>query len=380
MSLRIVTCNASSIVGIRNFGDELLSDLYQSWITTTDVPATASHLSITQFGGLTNADRATLDDASCVIFTGGGYFADGDTGSRHQVRRHLRALRNRQVYWTVFRRAQRMGIPCAVMGLEVGPLTNPMYRRAVRKILTAAQMVVVRNEESRHHMSEILGVDRRAVVYLDSALALDRANLDEPSTNGSPFSKQPTEGANETRIGLHLHKLGGDVTEADCLSLVRNILSLACAKRPVRLFFIHDQLKNDTHPARSIRAQQVILNEFPETIVVPYHRPQDTVDTIGAMDLLVTTKLHVGVVGRALEVPVLSLGTHPKIRRFYESIGESDCCGSAQAFAAGSLPARFQSGLASGQGRIRAGVSPQAKESAQANRDAIRDLLQGLDR
>ena len=379
MSLRIVTCSASSIVGIRNFGDELLTDLYKFWITKTDVPATVSHLSIGQLGALSSVDRATLDGASCLIFTGGGYFADGDTGTSHRVRRHLRALRNRQVYFTVFKRAQRRGMPCAVLGLEVGPLANGMYRRAVREILAAAKMVVVRNEESRQHANQILGFDRGAQVHIDSALALDGAELDESFPRRSPAPGDTIEEADETRIGLHIHQLGADVTEPDCVRLVQRIVSHASAERPVRLFFIHDQQKNGAHPSRSTQAQQAILNEFPETTVVPYHSPRHTIDTIRAMDLLVTTKLHVGVVGRAMAVPVLSLGTHTKIRRFYEAIGEPDSCGSARSFATEGLPARIRSGLASGRGRVRSAVSPQARESASRNRDAVKDLLRGLD-
>ena len=46
--VHVVTCSASSIVGIKNFGDELLTEIYRRWIVACDGPITASHLSVRQ--------------------------------------------------------------------------------------------------------------------------------------------------------------------------------------------------------------------------------------------------------------------------------------------------------------------------------------------
>jgi polysaccharide pyruvyl transferase WcaK-like protein len=375
MPIRIVTCSASSIAGIKNFGDELLTTIYHRWIEAGDPRARLSHLSLSQHGVLSRETRRDIDEASGLIFTGGGYFADGDAGPGHVVRCHVRALRNRRVYGTVFRRAQRRGLPCAVMGLEVGPLRNGPYRRAVREILSKSRVIVVRNEESRGNAQEILGVSRDIPVHLDAALTIARTDIERASANALPASGEIRP--DELKIGLHIHSMDGGTDQATVLALVRKILSQAPPQRHVRLYYIHDQTKRGDHPLRSVRAERIITRAFSGTIVVPYEGPAETLQALGAMHLLVTSKLHVGVVARGLEIPVLSVGGHPKIRRFYEALGEADACGSAARFAAAGVPERLEACLGS-EWRARIPLPSSVRDSAWRNRDALTYFMRTL--
>src|SRR6202007_2101045 len=47
---------------------------------------------------------------------------------------------------------------------------------------------------------------------------------------------------------------------------------------------------------------------------------------IGGVDGIVTTKLHVGIVGCAMEKPVISMPGHSKTPRFYKQVGLSEQC------------------------------------------------------
>jgi polysaccharide pyruvyl transferase WcaK-like protein len=368
MHMHIITCSASSIVGIRNFGDELLTDIYRKWIEACEVPTSVSHLSINQHGVLSREARALIDSATGVIFTGGGYFSDGDAGPGHVLRRHLRALRNRQVYWTVFQRARGRGIPSAVMGVEVGPLQNPLYRNAVRSILSESRTVVVRNETSRVNAQEILGGPKEILVYLDAALTVDRKEVEASRSTRDEFE------SDELRIGVHVHTIKTELEGSGVVSLVRKIVNHAPASRTVRVYYIHDQTKGGTHPSRSVRAENLIREAFPDSVVIPYREPIDTLRAVSAMDLVITSKLHVGVVARALEVPVLALGVHPKIRRFYEALGEADACGSVQDFAAAGLPDRLMEGLGP-EWRQRIPMKNSVRESALQNRNEVLRFL-----
>lgn len=371
--MRIVTCSASSIIGINNFGDELLTDVYSSWIRDCHPAIEVTHLAVNEYGRLTRRARQSIESAACLIFTGGGYFADGDHGSARQVRRHLRAMRNRMVYGSVFAYARQRNVPCAVFGLEVGPLANPLYRSCVKQILLSARAVVVRNEESRANAERICGGLVAPQVHLDAALSITRRSLSGEKDQESAAAGLQSQ---EAKVGLHVHSVDDDLDRSSSLEFITHIVSTLLRDRPIQLYYIHDQRKNGQHPSRSIRAEQLIVERFPGTRVLPYRGTAQMINEISAMDLLVTTKLHVGIVARGLDVPVIALGAHPKIRRFYEAIDEGDACWSPKASSngiAGSIPSVINS-----ERRGRRPLDTAFRESALGNRDAVRQLIESI--
>ena len=367
MAMNVVTCSASSIVGINNFGDELLTQIYHGWVTEGDPSIRVSHLAVDGHGVLTRPARGQIEAASCLIFTGGGYFADG-YGFGHTLRRHARAMRNRRVYWTVFKLARRLGVPCAVVGLEVGPLANPPYRRAVTEILCAARKIVVRNEESRAYATKLCGDSVEVAFHLDAALA----HLPGVGTDPAVVDRK----SREFCIGVHVHSVNDEISGSDCVDLLRHLVAQVPSDHRARLFYLHDQRKRGHHPSRSKQAEEYFSSEFPGTASIPYLDPADTVAAVRAMDLLVTSKLHLGIVARALGVPVLAIGGHPKIRRFYESIEEGEVCGAPSEFSSIGLPRQVTTCLRGERRRIPIGET--FRESAMANRSAIRDLVRTL--
>lgn len=367
MGMRVVTCSASSIRGINNFGDELLTQMYGRWIREYDSHIEWHHLTVDAHGILSRETRGMIEEAACLIFTGGGYFADGDHGSRHAVRRHLRALRNRRVYWTVFRQARTRALPCAVVGLEVGPLANPLYRRAVREILLTASPVVVRNGESRSYVRSLCGPSRDTAVCLDAALAGIPGKADQPASMSLDSA--------DFRLGVHVHALDDEAIGAYLTSLLRHLVARVPSDRNARIYYFHDQRKSGSHPSRSVRAEKLVSGLFADVTVVPYLDPVETVSAVGAMDLLVTSKLHLGIVARSLAVPVIAVGGHPKIRRFYESINEGEACADPRKFLS-ELP-RYVTTCLVGEQRLFP-IGELFRESALGNRSAVHGFLKSV--
>jgi len=368
MGINVVTCSASSIVGVNNFGDELLTKIYHAWVIEADPSVTVSHLAVDSHGILTRESRKQIEGASYLIFTGGGYFADGDFTFHHTIRRHLRALRNRRVYWTVFKLSRKLDLTCAVVGLEVGPLANPLYRRAVRNVLLSGRKVVVRNEESRVYARNLCGDALDVSVHLDAALA---AASDFAAGEGV-LARNPED----FNIGIHVHSVEGEITQADCMALIAQVVSHLPSGRQARLYYFHDQRKNGRHPSRSVRAERHVISAYPGTTPISYRSPEVTTRAVDAMDLLITSKLHLGIVARSLGVPVIALGGHPKIRRFYKSIGEEEVCGRSRDFISNGLPTQVTSCIGGDQARV--AVSATYRESALSNRAAVRQLLKSM--
>ena len=367
MDINVVTCSASSIVGINNFGDELLTQIYGDWVSECDPAISVTHLAVGGHGFLRREMRGLIEVASCLIYTGGGYFAEGQIVG-HSVRRHAAALRNRRVFWSVYKRARRFGVPCAVFGLEVGPLSNPPYRSAVREILGTAKKVIVRNAESGDYVRSLCGDSVAVGVQLDAALATPVGLQGD--------SSQADRNRSDFRVGIHVHSIDGDTPGDDCVALVEHIKSQLPSGRRVVPYYFHDQRKHGEHPSRSVRAEQDFSTVFPGLTSVPYVNPAGTMAAVRTMDLVITSKLHLGIVARSFGVPVLALGSLPKIRRFYESIEEGDACARPRSFILNGLPVSLVECLAEEQGRVPVGEP--FRESASGNREAVRDLMATL--
>jgi polysaccharide pyruvyl transferase WcaK-like protein len=367
MKRQIVTCNASSIAGVKNFGDELLRDLYRHWIGEADPDASLHHVSVGQLGRVNPASRRAIASASVLVFTGGGYFADGGGSA---LKRRLRGLRNRAVYGSVFRLARANGVSHAVLGVEVGAIASALYRREVRALLSAARPVVVRNAESRQNALDLLQGDARIAVHIDAALAIGETPLVR-ADNGNPPADRVR--ADDLNVAVHVHDC--DAAEVGrVIELVRAVLAQREGSRTPRLHFLHDQRRKGVHPVGPLAAELALRRVFPDLNVLPYENPLATIGLIGCMDVVLTTKLHVGVVARALGVPTLAVGSHPKIRRFYEAIGEGELCGTANLFLREGFPELALVSVRSG-GRRTVPVAASALQSALQNREAVCEAI-----
>ncbi len=358
-SVRVVTCSASSIPGINNFGDELLTEIYHRWIREYDPRIQPIHLRINPLAPFSSENRDLIAGAACLLFTGGGYFADGYS-SRLAIKGQLRSLRNRNIYWRAFEHAERNGVPCAVLGLEVGPVTNPSYRRAVERILSAARFVTVRNHESVANTRELTSGAVEPTMCLDAAFSL---------ATGAPAPAKASD-SNTVDVALHMHTFAG--TEG-WDQLVRAIQKEIGGSRSMRLTFLYDQRKRDQRPSAWVEVEKAVLSEFPDANVVRYRTTNETMVELRRMDLVVTSKLHAGIVSRALGIPALMLGEHAKIRRCFATIGEEHLCGAPLELAR-SLPADVVRAL-DGSGPSRIPCPEEAVQSALGNREILRQML-----
>src|SRR5699024_10102591 len=70
-----------------------------------------------------------------------------------------------------------------------------------------------------------------------------------------------------------------------------------------------------------------ILNEKGISLsIIPYQNPDKLINNLQEMDKIITSKLHVGIVGYALGKRTLSIPFHPKTIRFYEQIKREEFC------------------------------------------------------
>jgi polysaccharide pyruvyl transferase WcaK-like protein len=288
-----------------NFGDTLLCKLFVDWIRECGehqiVLPLANERNVRLIGGDRRGLAAALG-SDRAIFCGGGSFSESPS------RKRLWTLRvfTRHLWLGRLLRARR--IPVAIMGVGVGPISNAHVRRSVVELFEYAQIAIVRDEESAAHLRE-WGLRRDVIVGSDAVLAADLRSVFQ-------LGDRVTQG--ERRLVVH----GSGNASLDELSAVRSVCTWASGKQ------LDVILATDGVSRRgAIQWPSAIAAEFPllqaETFLYD-GRPANLIRFLAGADGIVTTKLHVGIAGSILGVPVISAPVHPKTIRFYRQLGHTE--------------------------------------------------------
>ena len=120
-------------------------------------------------------------------------------------------------------------------------------------------------------------------------------------------------------VGLHLYNLN----DAHRQSLI----ALAARRFPDRELLLLNDSKRDNYGSAAVAAQVEALRADGRSVDVVKYTDVDTL--VGHLDrcaVVVTSKLHVGIVSIALGAASLSIPFHPKVTRLYRQLGISAFC------------------------------------------------------
>jgi polysaccharide pyruvyl transferase WcaK-like protein len=240
----------------------------------------------------------TIRRIDLLIFAGGGYFAEGSEPILRRWKASRRAHRRHLAWLPLYRHAEK-----AVIGVGVGPLTFPVMRRDVGRLFRSATRTLVRDRES-FEFCQAYGFGRDVQQCVDLALSLPR-----------------TVGA---RAGVALHL--PETSDAHMDVVLRSLAAFERGRYAEDLRIIYDGPHNPRstfHERLQSRAETVLGRRLP---VVFYADHRTLTEELAGYELVVTSKLHVGIVtiaqgGRAVAVP-----HHPKTRRLYRQLGLSAYC------------------------------------------------------
>ncbi len=110
--------------------------------------------------------------------------------------------------------------------------------------------------------------------------------------------------------------IGVNVFERTGRSLADGLIRAAAGRPGLRLVFMHSHLPSQ--PQRYEIQPETVL---PNVVLHRYTDPAETCETIASLDLLVTSKLHLGVTALASGVPFVSYAGPPKARAFLSELG-----------------------------------------------------------
>lgn len=299
-----------------NFGDTLLCALFRQWIQVLHPDAKvilplASRRNLELIGG---DARGLVPFLSCpdLVFCGGGYFGGPATNStKWSVRNFLR-------HFVLAEMAMLLRKRIFILGTGMGPISSPFLRKRLRRLAEYAECVIVRDQESKDFLAS-LGVTRRVDVDVDAAMYLEP----EFFAASPPLTYTSSAPSGSRVVAIHLTNF--DAAYWD--EMAQQLAEFCRAHDHVISLLITDSLTRSGKSTPQDKAFERLQRLIPTAQHADYDGdPRALCRRLEAVDLIVTNKLHVGIVGVVLGKQVIALPQHVKTPRFYRQLGLSDIC------------------------------------------------------
>lgn len=298
-----------------NFGDFLIYEeeircLYARFgdrinIITTDIsPFYDAHARVDR----RKDHKEALKEADIIIFGGGGYFGVG-------VPKLIPNIQFMQLFGRRALSIVKSGKPFMVAGVGAGPLNCWFSRKVAKQVFEKAVVASVRDEESAQFLREI-GVNRPVEVHADWILG-----------SGFIWNKNDISWVREKHIEkkvmlIHLVTIPEKKSQG-VGSVIDDIKKFCKEHKEFQPVVVCDQTKQDVY-ARTQKVYRELEEVYP--LYYPYQSPHGLLMLIRDSDLILTDKLHLGIVGVNLGKKVVATANHPKTLRFYKQIKREAYC------------------------------------------------------
>jgi polysaccharide pyruvyl transferase WcaK-like protein len=275
-----------------NFGDVLLRDLMEKHLKNNSFVSDVYTINAKNFGihvsifGKLKFLISLVFKSDIIIFGGGGYLES--TGAGYSNKFILSS------FYMVCLVCRILNKPYYIFGPGVGPKVEGFSGKLIKKICSGAKRVIVRDNESKDLLLS-LEVKREIEVLVDGALIL----LNESTINVNVNNK----------IAIHL-MLHPNEIEAHASKLIKFINSIPAK---YDLTFISDN-------GPFVHDSEIIDNISRDCHLLTCNDNEIFKNFISTCEYLITTKLHVGIVGFSLGAKVFNAYRHPKCLRFYKQI------------------------------------------------------------
>ena len=307
-------------VNSSNFGDCLFVDLYYRTIKSIEgiTPIfVEGRYGISEFNRREiNYERHISEklqnEADGLIYIAGGYFGDDNSPWIMSIRRWLR-------YFRIGEKYIRKGRPILVSGVGGGSIKARITRLSANRIIAYSDSVLVRDLGTAEYYSECRKNASPIVLTYDTALSITSDIL--PDLEEQTVAELDKFGADSEFVFLHLtgEETSDNIIYLNILPAVKKLLE---QNHNMHLIVGFDCIMRDDIYESVLKKIDVDIFYF-----YKYHSAWQLCSLLNKMDLIITSKLHVGIVGSALSKSVVSFPKHPyKTKRFYESINEEERC------------------------------------------------------
>lgn len=254
------------------------------------------------------ADVLTHD---AMLLAGGGYF--GDDGYRPWV---WTARMGKHIGW-ISTASLMLRRQSGAFCVGSGPLHNGIARRWAAWYANRSSYFSVRDVESQDWMIRHGALKQKVILSADAAILA--SDLCPPQPNAD-LIRRSTSGERRKVVGVHLQGLP---KHYDTLHRVYKAVVGQASKNGWETVFLIDNVNGTS--IRDLAKSWGNLDEVNSRILA-CDNAIDFLKAIQNFDLVVTSKLHVGVCSVSLGVPVIAIPWHMKTPRFYDRANLSRFC------------------------------------------------------
>ncbi len=253
---------------------------------------------------------SAIFESDAVVFAGGGYFGEPN---KHKIYWNIRCLWKHLLpaFLIALRRT-----PFVVVGVEVGPLSFRLSRCLMKYIATHAEVISVRNEESKVFLRDI-GVKRDIGLNPDWIMGVKKSDLLK-KLNKKQLQVINDINSNMKRgdktIAVHLT---GNPDGSSMSKMVDDLRKYGKSEKVTYVIVCDQARKKQAERAAILQSK---LSGCKSSVVL-YDGPWLLTAILDTVDVVMTDKLHVGIVATLFGKEVISVALHPKTGKFYRLIG-----------------------------------------------------------
>lgn len=302
--MKKVLIHCSTNYGTSNFGDVLFAYLILQRLTEKGFQAAFYDLSPYVSNYLYHVCELPeyhfpVESADGVIYFAGGYF--GEPRGYRLDKKIIHYLR----FMPVGNKAVRLNKKMAVIGIGAGNHLSFPTRLAVRRICQKSYGITTRDKESTAFLQSI-GVTHQIETCSDIAQTIDFQKLrcsDEFYFNDC-----------KKYVFLHTN------FKTDIAYFFAEGLKLFFHHHPNVTAIVGADSEADIQVAYEMVASVLGRDR---TVSYSYSTPDNLCYVLRRCGLIITYKLHVGILSAALGCSVIAFPKHEKVRRYYRQIGEA---------------------------------------------------------
>ena len=314
-----MTCIAlSGYYGFHNIGDEAI---LEAIVTTLRryrpdielIVFSADPLHTRETYGVKAVSRTHLPSIIRVLrradllVSGGGGLLQDVTGPR-----------SIPYYLGIIELAKLMGKKVAVYAQGVGPLRYGWSRLWVKKVLSKADWISVRDAASAQFLAE-LGLSREVNITADPVYSLEPAKPEEILSFWESHGIQKSR--MELFVGIALRPYPGEKDiDQRLLQVIANGCNYLQREFGARLIYLPYHLEKDLPLARALAALPTAKGILFEQSL----SPREILKLMGGLDLLIGMRLHALILAAICGVPFVALPYDPKVNAFLEYVGENN--------------------------------------------------------
>lgn len=302
---------------VDNFGDSLFVVCFYNWLKEANIIEDKNI--ILPFANQRVRDLVEVSNtkgilgllkSDKVVFIGGGYLGERPhkklSWNIRLIIKHLSI----GLFATLFKK------PFIFIGVGAGPLTNSISRKIVVYLCNKSEKTIVRDEESQKHLLNYGVKEEKIKTTADSILLFNGNNVDTSWDEKYKRELVNSQSSDTIYIGVHLQ---ASSNKKEKIKLIIDDLAKYCnGLSNYKVVVFNDTYKRTPdHKLLSMLSQKFSEEKI---INIEYANPDQLIALINNLDIVITTKLHCGIVANCLGKYTLSISVHDKTIRLYKQL------------------------------------------------------------